>query len=941
MKRLAWPFVLLTAFSTAALGSTNPQGSPPNLIQSATRTAVFTPVDDRGQAIDILPVGDSLTVGAQGLEPNTVYELRFAVDAERIPTLKEAVGFARATTDAKGALAPHILWFQSGVVGCPERAAPPQSPYRFPSFERAEAALDGRTLLVTAQAVAADKTGKIPPMELPVGEPVAAFNLPIKVSATPRVYPSTADGCLLNAHETGRGDLYVTGSGFRGNETVEVSIVPNQRAWREGDAFADVSGDGFASAPKKVVTDASGRFTVPAWNANFQRRGVYDIIARRPLFEPLPGVLSASDVVSYGIDTGVVLYLLYPVGGPTMDIAGRPLNSFPYFEFADSFADTSDPVWGAVDPTYVPAGHPGGTWAAYYVVNHRSVLGWTLNTNLVDVSGGIEIQQVKAGCVNGTDIVIWQPPLVKGSYDVVVDFGSTVATTPGSYSTDGNYNDTVDFLDGSNQIGFQVAKDPYALGTYPIGTDSYSVDNYFPTMGGAANVDLRAVVRYPAVAAGAGTAVAAGTFPVFVIQHGNHRICYNSTQNHATCTNRVPNHQGYMRLLDTLASNGVIAISIDAYDLSGPVPQWIPERGQLILKHLELWSHLNNAATYPTYPNFFAGRFNGKLDMTKISVSGHSRGGEASVSAYMQNTAFNIVSVSSIAPVDGQLYTLPAGVPYFVILPAADGDVTSLSGAKIYDRALGTKSSIDVYGASHNLFNTVWAADGDDSPSTRNDYITAPNQQRIGESYLSAFTRIYLKNETVYADMMRGQLTFPSTAGFKIYATHHENSHTRLNSGSTAGFTSAGPLTLANASNPAPHSTSVLRATWTGNTATATFTVPVAQRDTTGYEVLSFRVAQTTSASNPASGTQDFRVELATGATVKATSTSLFDVIPKPYVRPGNVVLHTVLTTVRIPLHTFIMNGNGVTLTNIDTVRLRFTSPSTGDIYVDDVEFSR
>ena len=198
-----------------------------------------------------------------------------------------------------------------------------------------------------------------------------------------------------------------------------------------------------------------------------------------------------------------------------------------------------------------------------------------------------------------------------------------------------------------------------------------------------------------------------------------------------------------------------------------------------------------------------------------------------------------------------------------------------------------------------------------------------------------------MKNETVYADMMRGQLTFPSTAGFKIYPTHHENTHTRLNSGSAVGFTPSGPITLATAANPAPHSTSVMRATWTGNTATATFTIPLAQRDASAYEVLSFRVAQTTAASNPVSGTQDFRVELATGATVKATSAALFDLIPKPYVRPGNIVLHTVLTTVRIPLHTFIMNNNGVTLSNIDTVRLRFNSPTTGDIYVDDVEFSR
>ncbi|RKG60749.1 hypothetical protein D7X30_07450 [Corallococcus sp. AB011P] len=940
MKRFAWPFVLLTAFSNAALGSTE----PPSLSQAKL---AFFPVDDRGQALSALPAGDSLTVGAQGLTPDTVYELRFALDAERIPSLKEAVGFARATTDAQGTLAPFILWFQSGVVGCPERAAPPASPYRFPSFERAQAALGGRTLLVTAQPVATDRTGKVPPMQLTVGDPVASFQLPIRAEAPARVYPSTSSGCLLNAHETGRGDLYVTGSGFQAGEPVEVSVVPNQRVWRVGDAFADVTGDAFTAAPKQVTADASGRFTVPAWSEHLQRRGAYDVIVRRPVFQPPVGHLGANDVVSYGIDTGLVLYLTYPVGGPTMDIAGRPQNTFPYFEFSDAFADTGDPVWGAVDPTYVPAAHPGGTWAAYYVVGHRTVSTWAMNTALTDVSGGIEIQQVKAGCVNGTDVVIWHPPLVQGQYDVVVDFGATVANTPADFATDGHYHEARDFLDGANQMGFQVGKDPYALGTYAVGQDSYSIDDFFPSIGGALNVDLRAVVRYPAVANGTGTAAAAGTFPLFVIQHGNHRICTTYSQDPALCTSRVPNHQGYNRLLDTLASNGIIAVSIDAYDLSGNAPQWISERGQLILKHLELWSHLNNAATYSSYPNLFAGRFTGKVNMTRISVSGHSRGGEASVSAYMQNTAFNIVAVSSIAPMDGQGYVLPASVPYFVILPAADGDITTLEGAKLYDRALGTKSSIYVYGANHNFFNTVWAAEpepyGDDSTYNRQDYIPAVDQQRIGEAWLSAFTRLHLRNETVYADMLRGTLEFPSTAGFKIYTTHHEKVHTRLNSGAASAFTPGGAITLSTVVNPSPHQTDVVRANWTAGTATATFTVPVGQRDASAYEVLSFRVAQRVSPLNPATGSQDFRVELVGGGNTKATSTVLFDDIPKPYTHPyvNWGFQHMVLTTVRIPLHTFIMNGNGVTLNNIDTVRLRFNSPSTGDIHVDDVEFSR
>jgi hypothetical protein len=68
------------------------------------------------------------------------------------------------------------------------------------------------------------------------------------------------------------------------------------------------------------------------------------------------------------------------------------------------------------------------------------------------------------------------------------------------------------------------------------------------------------------------------------------------------------------------------------------------------------------------------------VDLSKISVSGHSRGGEASVGAYMRNMGvFNIGSVSSIAPVDGVGHVLP-NVSYFVILPAADGDVADLGG---------------------------------------------------------------------------------------------------------------------------------------------------------------------------------------------------------------------------------------------------------------------
>lgn len=964
-----WLALMIAAliYSTCAAGVTiSPSSKEKASIEKISIEKGAFPVDAGGRHIRALEMGSSLHVGAKGLRPNTTYEFRVSFGREPAGSLKQAVTFARSTTDRTGTIPPFVLWYQSGVVGCHGKESGSLAPNTYRIFDEAERVLRSKVLTVSVHQVETDTTGRIAPIKLRVDKPESVFQLPIERRQSPAIYASDKKGCLLNSQLAVGQDMYVSGRNFKPGETIEVAVVQNQRGWSVGDPINDVTGVGSAAAPEKVKVNANGRFTVRVWDRANQRRGTYDVVAHRPNRIKLqPYLIGANDIISYGAETGFILFMRYPVGGPTMDIAGRPLPGSPYYQFADSFAETVDPVWGAVDPTYVPAAHTGGSYAAYYVVNHRDVNGWDPtaggSTNLVDVSGGIEIQPVKAGCINGTDVIIWNSPLTPGNYDVVVDFGATPANSAAAYATDGQYNESVDFLDGADQIGFIVARDPYELGPMPVGQDSYSQDDFFPILGSRSSVDLRAVVRYPATVAGVGTPVAPGAHPVFIIEHGNHRSCnvdgydgvaaYNLV--HTGCPNRTQSHMGYMGLLDRLASHGIIAISIDAYDLTGWVPQLIPERSDLILKHLELWSHMNNLGTYPAYPDFFAGRFAGHVDMTKISVSGHSRGGEASVGAYMRNTDFNINSVSSIAPVDGQAYVLP-DVPYFVILPAGDGDVVSLSGMRIYDRAGSTlptvdgttKSGIDVYGASHNYFNTVWASDGDDGLNPRDDFIPAADQQRLGEAYLAAFARIHLKNETVYEDMLRGKLVFPSFAGRKIYPIRHEKQHSKLESGSAAGAVASAGATVNIANSPSVHQTQAVRVGWPSNAAEVTYSIPVGQRDASSQEVLSFRVAQTNSAANPVAGTQDFQVELIGGGHIKATYTSRFGAIPKPYRHQydwGSVVTiyDNVMTTVRIPLHSFIMNKAGVTLDNVDTLRFRFTNPSQGEIYVDDIEFSR
>ena len=956
-----FPIILATLLLIPGCSRSPRGGSSP-----APENAPVFAVDAGGRPLSVLESGASLNVGARGLAPNAMYEFRLGLNHRAMNSRDGVASFARVRSDSSGAIPPFVLWYQSGVVGCSEREGAPKSPFRYRSFEEADRALAGGLLSVSVHRVQPDPTGRRKPTELDVGPAEQRFDLPVAKAKSPMVYPSDASGCLVNARERGNQDMYVSGRGFTPGEVVEVSVVPNQRRWVVGDAVNDITGPGSAGQPERVTVDSSGRFTVDAWQRANQQRGAYDIVTRRLRLDTADiRRVTRYDIATYGMETGYILFLRYPVGGPTMDIAGRPLPHAPYFEFADGFALTGDPVWGAVDPTYVPNNHPGGTYAAYYVVAHRDVAGWDPNmggsTALTDVTpGGPEIHPVKAGCVNGTDVIIWNTPLTLGDYDVVVDFGSTVANTAQAWTADGNYDAAVDFLDGADQIGFTVAEDPYDLGPIPIGTDSYSQDDFFPTMfngSTSVNIDLRAVVRYPATQAGAGQPVAPGTHPLFLIQHGNHMVCRQNGFSRATCPDRIRNHEGYMRLLDILASHGIIAVSIDAYDLTGwfditdPTPQWNQERGTLILKHIELWSHMNNTATFNTYPDFFTGRFAGHVDLSRIGVSGHSRGGEASVAAYMINAQsqnpFSITSVSSIDPVDelNISHVLP-DVPYFVILSSHDCDVSDLGGLRIMDRAgsalnpvdATTKGGIDVYGADHNFFNTVWAADGDDCGNNlRPQYIQPADQQRIGEAWLAAFHRIYLNNETVYQDMMRGRLDFPSTAGFQIYPLHHEKNHARMVSGSTNGLVPSVNASVASVNNPAPHQTQAVRMNWTAYGADITFSVPMNQRDASSFEVLAFRAAQTTSNVNPASN-QEFQVELSGGGQVKAVYVGQFDAIPRPYQQFNG---HTVMTSVRIPLHSFIMNHAGVTLNNIDTIRFRFLGTATGEIYVDDIEFSR
>ena len=94
-------------------------------------------------------------------------------------------------------------------------------------------------------------------------------------------------------------------------------------------------------------------------------------------------------------------------------------------------------MWGAVDPAMIPASHPGGNYAAYYVIKHD-----TASSGLDDETEGLEIMPMKEWCINFSMTRIWNNPLL-GEYDILVDFGQG----------DGIFNVGTDFIDRSTNIG--------------------------------------------------------------------------------------------------------------------------------------------------------------------------------------------------------------------------------------------------------------------------------------------------------------------------------------------------------------------------------------------------------------------------------------------------------------------------------------------------------
>ncbi|MBZ0273874.1 hypothetical protein K8I61_17685 [bacterium] len=458
-------------------------------------------------------------------------------------------------------------------------------------------------------------------------------------------------------------------------------------------------------------------------------------------------------------------------------------------------------------------------------------------------------------------------------------------------------------------------------------------------------VPLHAVGYYPN---------GAGPFPVVLVVHGNHDPAEFS-------------YPGYDYLTSHLATHGYIAFSVEEDFLNGASGE-NDARGIVLLRHLQLFREWNETPTHPLYQ---------KIDLSRIGLAGHSRGGEAVVAAQDFNTTlhnpsdplhdfdFDIRALFAIAPVDGQILFqnfVPRDVNYAIMHGSNDGDVSDFQGHATYDRALpvgeettAAKALAFVYGANHAHWNTVWSAVGDPYPPSFSDPapLSGPDQRAIGLNFITSWFLASFDGETCYRNFFAGETTYGSLPGTivmnqqfqgpeRMWFDHYEEDANKT-SGSLAGATNSATTSIWTESPLYPGSSRGVSAGWT-SASEYRVDLPALDASADDFDALVFRAATVYEVAdnyNTFDAAQDFSVRVVVDG-VEQPAVPVSDYATLTY--PARVKYgasdgsKTVLNTVRIPLAD--LSASPIVGTDIEAVIFEFDVNPKGLVSFDDIQLA-
>jgi hypothetical protein len=458
-----------------------------------------------------------------------------------------------------------------------------------------------------------------------------------------------------------------------------------------------------------------------------------------------------------------------------------------------------------------------------------------------------------------------------------------------------------------------------------------------------------------------------GPFPLVVFAHGNHGALANSTP-------------GYLYLCELLASHGVIAATIDVNFLNGFN---FGENGGRAIVHLE---HLVQFRRWNATPHH---RLHGRVNLDRIMIVGHSRGGEAVGHASLFNTltavqptpgsptvpldgsaglgpyGFHLRAVAAIAPTDRQYEPVsgPTVVPdpYYLLHGSRDGDVSSFEGYNTHARCHGVdpanptisdgrfKALLWVIGANHNQFNSVWPSEpGAAVPIPRAD------QEQIAKVHLGALAQALLLGRSGYLKVLRDHAVattwVPVGSDFvsqyqdphRVFLMHNQEGLAPPQvSAPVQGVVVAAGIgavrqadDLVNSGAPPPYLT--LRADWGQPGGRLDVDVVPGSLPPSRYRVLALRVGQSDEPGNPVGVDQDFTLEVASGSRVATLRASSLHRLRYPDVAPGagKIVMQS------LRLSTRRLARLGVDVRDLRQVRLSFDRTPSGVVYLGDLQLS-
>jgi dienelactone hydrolase len=430
----------------------------------------------------------------------------------------------------------------------------------------------------------------------------------------------------------------------------------------------------------------------------------------------------------------------------------------------------------------------------------------------------------------GADVVAMPPPAdvsalaladpgQPGSYEVRrASYGSDVDPFRSAFGADATWR--TEPVDGSDAgIGFGPLLGPHV---------------WLATRARVDRLPINGTVWYPRGAREA---------PLVLIVHGNHGLSRASDR-------------GYAYLAEHLASHGYVAVSVDQNFLNGSFVGDLeggehPLRARVLLEHLRGWERWT-AEGAPMA---------GMVDLDRVVLVGHSRGGEAAthVAAMVADpaqvpepswrlpagSAVRVRAVVAIAPSDRQW--VPEGGPrrledtsYLLLAGGLDGDVTTLQGMAQYHRvdlAPGSdafRAFAYLQRANHGQFNTIWGRrDAGWLNSTildRGALLSGEDQRDATRTLITAFLAAAVEGEGGH----RAVFTRPDAArGWlpdDVVVTGYADATQRalpVDADATAGFAAVDRLELQARDGTRSLGVRVLRLRWTaGSEPTTELTVP-------------------------------------------------------------------------------------------------------------------